>query len=154
MFSQSYAQENWTVWYRDTFDHEAPARIDVSGKGLTQGLAELWARYLFETVQASGQQGFSRFHLEWGGHGFIQIEGDWQGAKRLRFWLFGNKHHSYTGYVKEADPALLEHLANSHIRLIGNPQATHHILSIAAIARDAEDFASRLDQVDDAPAAS
>lgn len=138
------------MWYRDTFDHEAPARIDVSGKGLTQGLAELWARYLFETVQASGQQGFSRFHLEWGGHGFIRIEGDWQGAKRLRFWLFGNKQHSYKGYVQEAEPALLERLASTHAVLVGKEQITQQILTLAVIARDVEEFSSLLDQLGDA----
>ncbi|HSF80056.1 MAG TPA: hypothetical protein VLA49_02415 [Anaerolineales bacterium] len=138
-----HPREQWAVWYRDTFDRQAPARVDVQGQGLVQGLAELWARYLFETVQAGGQQGFSHFHLEWK-HGNVYLEGDWQGARRLRYWLFGETGHTYKGYVQEAEPELLERIAFTHAYLIDREQASQQILTSAVVARDVEDFAIRL----------
>ena len=42
----------WQVWYQDNFDRETPRRVEVEGEGLVLGLAELWSRHLFETVQA------------------------------------------------------------------------------------------------------
>jgi hypothetical protein len=72
------------VWYQDTFDRECPPSVDVRGRGLVEGLTELWARHLFETVRPSGGEGFSRFHLRWKPGRFVRIEGDQAGATRLQ----------------------------------------------------------------------
>jgi hypothetical protein len=45
------------VWYRDTFDRETRPSVDVRGQGLVEGLTELWARHLFETVRHGGGEG-------------------------------------------------------------------------------------------------
>lgn len=134
----------WEVWYRDTFDLECPPSIDASGRGLVKGLVELWARHLFETVRPDGNRGFSRFHLRWAGTRAIAIEGDWQGATRLRQWVFGSKTHSRKGYVNEGDGRLLEQIAVTHARLILADQPDEQILAAAASAIDRKDFEARL----------
>lgn len=141
-----YSAEEWAVWYRDTFDRECPPKIEVSGCGLVQGLIELWARYLFETVQADGQLGFSDFHLKWK-RGSISIDGDREGARRLRGWLFGPKDHTYRGYVQEADPALLGQIAHAHACLIEKRFTAKEILALAAATKDESDFVRRLGEL-------
>src|SRR5687768_15009963 len=56
-----YPDEEWVIWYVDTFDRDFPPRSEVSGRGLVEGLAQLWARHLFESVRPDGQSGFSSF---------------------------------------------------------------------------------------------
>lgn len=139
-----YPNEEWAVWYEDTFSRDDPPRIDVKGRGLVKGLAELWARHLFEAVRPDGQRGFSSFHLKWR-QGRVYIDGDQQGAKLLRGWMFGKKESSYKGYVAEADPALLKKVANAHAHIIERQQKADQILAIALAAKDSTDFANRLD---------
>jgi len=134
----------WEVWYRDTFDLECPPSVDVRGRGLATGLTELWARHLFETVRPNGSDGFSRFHLRWEGRRAIAIEGDWQGATRLRQWVFGRKTHSRKGYIKEGDARLLEQIVITHARLLLASQTEEQILAAAASAADRQDFEARL----------
>ncbi len=55
----------WDVWYQDLFDRDTPRQVEVSVWGLVTGLAELWARHLFETIEVDGQKGFSHFNLWW-----------------------------------------------------------------------------------------
>lgn len=131
--------DDWALWYRDTFDRECPPNVDMSGQGLVHGLTELWARYLFETIQADGQSGFSSFHLEWK-QVRIAIDGDREGAKRLRRWLFGQKDHTDRGYVAEADPALLEQIVHAHARLIEKERTAGEILALAATTESQPDF--------------
>jgi hypothetical protein len=88
---------DWEVWYRDTFDRECPPQVDVQGQGLAHGLMELWARYLFEEIGVGGRGGFSSFHFRWRNNR-INIAGSWQGATRLREWVFGTQEHSSKGY--------------------------------------------------------
>jgi hypothetical protein len=135
--------EQWEIWYDDTFDRDAPSSVDVRGRGLAKGLAELWARHFFESVRSDGQQGFSSFQLHWK-RGNINILGDREGAKRLRDWLFGKKEHSYKGYVAEANSSLLNTLAHVHARLIDKRQVTQQMLAVAVIAKDRKDFEDRL----------
>jgi hypothetical protein len=100
---------------------------------------ELWARYLFETVRPGGSRGFSRFHLWWKGT-HIDIHGDWEGATRLREWVFGAKKHGRKGYVEEGDTRLLERIAVAHANLILANQPCEQILAAAAAAKDRQDF--------------
>jgi hypothetical protein len=143
MPDEPYHNEEWAVWYTDTFDRDSPPRIDVRGRGLVEGLAQLWARHLFETVRPDGQQGFSRFDLRWK-QGRVVIDGD-RGAKRLRGWFFGKKESSYKGYAAEADPTLLKKTALAHARLIGRQQGAEQIMAAALAAKDRSDFVARLD---------
>jgi hypothetical protein len=137
-------EAKWELWYRDTFDLECPPSVDASGRGLVTGLMELWSRYLFETVRPNGSRGFSRFHLRWEGTSAIAIEGDWQGATRLREWVFGGKEHGRKGYVWEGDVRLLEKIALAHARIIPANQGSEQILTAAACAGDRGDFEARL----------
>jgi hypothetical protein len=136
-------EAEWEVWYQDTFDRECPPSVDVSGRGLTRGLMELWARHLFETVRPGGSRGFSRFHLWWKGT-HVDIHGDWEGATRLREWVFGAKKHSRKGYVEEGNTRLLEMIAVAHANLILANQPSEQILAAAAAAKDRQDFEARL----------
>jgi hypothetical protein len=137
-------EAEWEVWYRDTFDRECPPSVDVSGRGLVRGLMELWARHLFETVRPGGGRGFSRFHLRWKPMRSVEIEGDWEGATRLREWVFGSKAHSRKGYVEEGDTGLLEAVSVAHAHLILADRSCEPILATAAAAADRRDFEARL----------
>lgn len=139
-----YPDEEWAVWYADTFDRDSPPRSEVSGRGLVKGLMQLWARHLFETVRPDGQSGFSTFHLKWR-QGRVEINGDREGARRLRGWMFGKKESSYKGYAAEADPALLKKVAVAHAHLIKSGEKAEQILTIARAAKDGADFSNRLD---------
>lgn len=141
-----YPDEEWVIWYVDTFDRDFPPRSEVSGRGLVKGLTQLWARHLFESVRPDGQSGFSSFHLKWK-HGRVEIDGDREGAKRLRGWMFGKKESSQKGYAAEADPALLKKVAVAHAHLIERRQKAEQILVIARAATDGTDFSNRLDDL-------
>ena len=74
------SEAEWEVWYQDTFDRECPRQVEVAGRGLVEGLIQLWARHLFETVQADGQRGFSRFNLWWKQERrSVVVVGEWEG---------------------------------------------------------------------------
>ena len=120
----------WELWYRDRFDHDCPPSIDVSGAMLSIGLAELWARHLFETVLRSGGAGFSSFTLRWRDRS-LAVDGSAVGALQLRQWLFGEKEQSWSGYVAEAEPILLAAFVATHARLIDRPAITEQILLLA-----------------------
>jgi hypothetical protein len=104
----------------------------------------LWARHLFETVRPGEAQGFSRFHLRWGQAMFATVQGSWEGATRLREWVFGAKAHTRRGYVKAGDARLLDKIAITHARLIVRDQPADQILEVAADAQDRPDFERRL----------
>lgn len=136
-------EAEWEVWYQDTFDRECPPSVDVRGRGLVTGLMELWARYLFETVRPGGGKGFSRFHLWWKPTQIV-VDGNWQGATRLREWVFGAKKHGKKGYVEEGDTRLLKKIAVTHANLILANQSSEQILATAAASTDRQDFEARL----------
>jgi hypothetical protein len=135
----------WKVWYRDTFDHECPRRVEIAGQDLVKGLTELWARHLFETVQASGQKGFSHFNLWWEQREqSIEIVGDWEGQIRLRKWVFGDKQTARHGYVRAGDKKLLARIAEAHSKLLLAGQSSEAILTAARAASSRKDFEARL----------
>ena len=139
------AQIAWEVWYSDTFDRDSPSSVDAKGVGLAKGLAHLWARHLFETVQPNGAAGFSRFFLKWQG-GRVDISGSTLGEKRLRAWLFGDNRESLDGYADTANGQLLATIAAVHMRKLDRPTAASEILAVAETAANAEEFAERLAQ--------
>jgi hypothetical protein len=142
----SPGQVQWQVWYRDTFDRECPPRVEVAGLGLKEGLVELWARHLFETVRPDGSTGFSRFTLSLFPGGIVHLAVDAPGLARLRAWIFGRREHTRRGYVAAAaDRRLLERLAAAHAALLPGDPSAAGILSAAAAASDRRDFESRLD---------
>lgn len=135
----------WEIWYEDTFDRGCPRQVEIAGQGLAKGLVELWARHLFETVQANGQKGFSRFNLWWKQEGqSIEIVGAWAGSTRLREWVFGDKRQAREGYVRDGDEGLLAKLAVTHANLILAGQTSEAVLAAASASRDREDFEARL----------
>ena len=138
-------EAEWKVWWEDMFDRETPPSVEVTGRGLVQGLMELWARYLFETLQPNGWEGFSRFWLWWKqGCRSIKIIGDREGATRLRKWAFGEKKRTGGGYVEQGDRGLLDVVATTHARLILAEETSERILSMARDADDRDDFEARL----------
>jgi hypothetical protein len=134
----------WEIWYQDTFDRECPRQVEIAGLGLVKGLIELWSRHLFETVQANGRKGFSRFNLWWKQEGrSIEVVGEWVGSTRLREWVFGDKQHAYTGY-EEGDKELLMKVAVTHSNLVLAGQTSEAILLAARASASREDFEARL----------
>jgi len=134
-------EAEWEVWYEDRFDRECPRQVEIAGRGLAEGLIELWARYLFETVQANGQKGFSRFNLWWKQKGqSIEVVGAWAGSIRLREWVFGDKRQAREGYVQDGDEDLLAKLAMAHGNLILAGRTSEAILEAASASSDREDF--------------
>jgi hypothetical protein len=139
------SEAEWQVWYQDTFDRESPRQVEAAGRGLVKGLIKLWARHLFETVQASGQKGFSRFNLWWEQKGqSIEVVGEWEGATRLRAWVFGDKQRSYKGYVQEGDEKLLIKIAATHAALALTGQTSEAILAAARTTVNRKDFEAQL----------
>jgi hypothetical protein len=134
----------WEVWYEDMFDRECPPSVEVGGQGLVKGLMELWARHLLETVRPNGSEGFSRFHLAWGEKGFAKIVGNWQGATRLRKWIFGVKVYRGGGHTKAGDTRLLEAVGVALAHLILAGKTSQEILAAAAEAIDREEFEARI----------
>ena len=135
----------WELWYQDLFDRDCPRKVEASGQGLVQGLAELWARHLFETVQADGQKGFSRFNLWWRQQQkSVEINGDWQGMVRLRWWVFGNKRTASCGYLDDGDRELLRDVALAHSYLTMVGQTSEPILIAAQNCASREIFQEQL----------
>jgi hypothetical protein len=141
--NEPYPDDLWDLWYCDTFDHDSEPSLELDGFGLVIGLSELWARYLFETIQPDGREGFSSFSLNWNQRR-IYIQGDKKGALRLRIWMFGDKTQSEKGYVEEADKALLNQIADAHARIVDSDQSTQAILLLASIAIDRTEFEKQL----------
>ncbi len=137
----SLSEAEWTLWYEDTFDRACPRQIEMTGRGLVQGLIELWARYLFETVRPDGRLGFSRFNLWWKQAGqSIEVLGSGQGAARLRDWIFGDERSTDNGYVQAGDTDFLYKLAKLHARLILFDRTSETILEAAGMAKNRADF--------------
>lgn len=142
-WSDPVPHAQWEVLYWDMFDREAPPTIDTKGRGLARGLMELWARFLGETVQPSGRQGFSRFTFKWD-RGPVGISGSSEGATRLRGWAFGDKERFTKGYVGESDAFLLQMVATAHAYLLLDGASSEAILEAAQVAADRGEFEARL----------
>jgi len=142
---RSVSDAEWEIWYQDTFDRDCPRRVEIAGRGLVEGLLELWARLLFETVQADGGRGFSRFNLWWKqAKTSIEIEGEWDGLVRLREWVYGSKWRSTKGYAEEGDLELLKNLAAAHKHLILRGATSERILAVAKTSENHADFEAHL----------
>jgi hypothetical protein len=135
----------WEIWYQDTFDRECPRQVQVDGRGLVEGLVALWARHLCETVQANGQQGFSRFNLWWKQeHKSIAVVGEWDGLVRLRGWVYGGQWSAGKGSVETGDRELLTKVARAHKNLILRGATSEEILAAARESGSRDDFEQRL----------
>jgi len=120
----------WKVWHEDLFDRACPPNVETGGRGLVEGLTELWRRYLSASIGAGGERGLSRFHLSWEG-GSVIVSGDRSGAARLRGWVGG-------------DPGLLERTSRAHAELVLAGRTSEEILAAAAASADRGDFEARL----------
>ena len=106
----------WKIQYDDTFDRETPSSVEVAGKGLYPGLVELWARFLFETVQGGSMRGFSEFSL-WIPQLIVRVDGDMTVAHKMKQWVFGSATTSMHGVLDEVRRHdLLDAIARCHAR--------------------------------------
>jgi hypothetical protein len=146
----------WQVIYTDRFDREMPPSVEVEGQGLVVGLAELWARFLLETVQLASahrdgkleeqpSRGFSEFQLAAAGLR-VDLDGSLLGAHRLKRWMFAQATTT-SGIVEGANANLLRLLADTHARAGAVDTAALAILDAAEAAVDEPDFALRLGQL-------
>jgi hypothetical protein len=127
----------WQIWHQDTFDRESPRRVELQGRGLVKGLAELWLRHLTETLRADGGSSFSRFNLWWQPRGLsIRIVGAEEGLLRLRGWIVGKG-----GRV---DRQLLNAVARAHAQRVRAGGTSAPLVDAALASRDAADFQARL----------
>lgn len=140
-FSTTASEVEWELWYQDLFDRESPRQVEMRGRGLAEGLRELWARHLLETVQADGVRGFSRFNL-WlrQEHISVEIVGDWGGQRRLRNWVYGQPRGSTSLELDEGGVALLDLIAETHQDQILIGASSQKILSLAKNAQSQDEF--------------
>jgi hypothetical protein len=139
------SEATWELWYQDLFDRECPRKVEMSGTGLVQGLAETWARHLFETVQADGQKGFSHFNLWWlQKQKSIEIIGNWEGMVRLRRWVFGSQRTANRDYLGDGDQALLMEIALAHCYMLLSGKSSEAILKLAQKCANRDDFLKQL----------
>lgn len=82
----------WALYASDTFDRESPAHVDLRGRGLDDGLRELWRRVLSEGVHDGANKTFTDFSLEYGDLGIsVGVQPyDNQAYAKLRRWIYGH----------------------------------------------------------------
>ena len=138
----------WEIWHEDTFDCDCPRQVEFAGRGLVNGLVELWARHLFETVRPDGRRGFSRFNLWWKQpKRSLEIVGQREGLIQLRRWVFGGGQHAGPGRAQAGDRDLLREVAAAHCKLALANQTSEAILAAAAAAANREDFETQLSRL-------
>lgn len=134
------AGARWQVLSEDTFDRDTPRAVEARGTGLAAGLAELWRRFLTDTVTERGQRGFYRFNLWWEQGGCsVSVDGPWSGAVRLRQWVLA------AGTV---DRLLLDRIAVLHAGSVVAGGSSRAILEAAERAEDESGFRRFLDDAD------
>lgn len=134
------ADAKWKLWYQDLFDRECPRQVQKSGVGLFNGVMELWKRHLFETINAKGQKGFSRFNIWWEQENkSIEVVGDIKGAFILRQWLSDN-----TSRTPEGNKILLERIVIAHLGLLKRGESSEKILAAANSFDNFTDFNKHL----------
>lgn len=145
-YLESQASEaEWEIWHQDMFDRERPRQVEIAGRGLVDGLMELWRRHLFETVKPDGGKGFSRFNLWWKlEQKSIEVVGDWQGQVQLRRWVFGATPRRNMEDVDEGGKALLHKIAVAHKEKIMRGKTSEEILAIAKSSVSREEFEKQL----------
>lgn len=135
----------WEVWYQDTFDIDCPRQVECFGHALVDGLSELWARHLYETVQVNGQKGFSKFNLWWKQEQkSIEIVGEWEGQVRLRRWIFGDMQETKNQYGNAENSDIIKHVAGVHKKLILKGETSEKILEEAKRSMSREEFIKSL----------
>jgi len=138
-------ETEWEIWYQDTFDRECPRQIDIAGRGLEDGLVELWARHLLETVTEIGGKGFSQFNLWCEGENIgIEIEGEWGGLVKICDWIYGGEAQAGKSGSARKDVDLFKLLAVTHKTQILKGGTCDVILALAVVAETREDFIKQL----------
>jgi hypothetical protein len=152
----------WKIVHRDTFDRSEPASAELSGtNGRINGLVELWAKFLFETVHTGSRsvagptpgsiafvefatRGFSEFGLFIDGVGSVRIDGDLEGGLKLRRWVFGTVQYTLKHAIDEAKLPVLQVIARRHARDLAVEPTAAHLLARALTARDLDAFLALL----------
>ncbi|MBG0788819.1 MAG: hypothetical protein H0S79_27325, partial [Anaerolineaceae bacterium] len=112
----------------------------LSGEGLANGLVELWARHLFETVQPDGQIGFAKFDLWWKNEFWpVLIFGDEGGQLKIRQWVYG-EGEAGPNYLDTADRPLLRAIAETHAQLLTNELESDEIITLASKSNSRAEF--------------
>jgi len=132
--------ETWQLWYQDTFDREAPRKVEAEGEGLEKGLYELWKRHLSETVMEGGGRGFARFNLWWVEAGkSVEVVGGWGAQLKLRGWVYKWGKFIRTGRKVQLDEGLLQKIASVHADLIRGGETSERILdAVSKVGSKAE----------------
>ena len=139
------SEAEWEIWYQDLFDRECPRQVEIRGQWLVEGLIELWARHLFETIQSTKPQRFSRFNLWWRQERqSVEIVGEWEGQVRLRGWVFRDTMGTTTSSVEGKEYALLKRVAVTHKNHILRGGTSEEILGLAKSAQSRADFEKQL----------
>jgi len=135
----------WELWYQDTFDQERGRKRVLEGNSLFEGLIQLWAHHLYETVRPNGMIGFSQFNL-WlkQRKSSISILGDIAGQIKLRLWVFEERRVDYSGYLQAADREILEIIAEVHYMLIVDNRNSELIIDEVLSSKNREEFISRI----------
>ncbi|QRN84030.1 hypothetical protein JR338_04585 [Chloroflexota bacterium] len=145
--NQTISQENWDLWYQDRFELGSPRQIELSGQGLANGLVELWARHLHETVQPTGLTGFAKFDMWWKDAFWpVLIFGDEEGQVKIRQWVY-DERVAGPNYLDTADRSLLQMIAETHAQLLRNDLESDAIVSIASETESKTDFMAALNQM-------
>jgi hypothetical protein len=134
----------WEIYYRDTFDRGCPPSVEARGRGLVQGLLELWSRHLYEGVREDGRLGFSRFNL-WSTEPprSVSVANHPAGCAKLRGWVFGSAPSGRTD-TRPGGDRLLRLLASAHARLVATGGSSQAITAAAAEASDGAAFERQL----------
>jgi hypothetical protein len=128
---------SWQIWYQDLFDRETARQVEKEGRGLVEGLSQLWQRYLSEGCLADGQASFARFNLWWEqAQTSIEIHGEREGLRRLRMW-FGDEPDA-------GAEELLHNIAVAHCFLLLRGQTGQEIAALAAACSSRQEFEARL----------
>lgn len=139
---------DWEIWYQDNFEIPGHRKMELAGCGLVNGLVELWARHLYETVQRNGAFGFSRFNLWWRQQKTsIVIIGEVAGQVKIRNLVFGQRRLHSSSFLDIADTGLLELISEIHAKLVMRGQTCEEIILIARQINNREDFIEQINKL-------
>lgn len=119
----------WQLWYRDTFDRDAPPSLEARGTDIVHGLHALWFSTLKEAILENGSASFSRFHLTWGDAPAMRVEivvnpFDNLALLKVRRWVgFAEPSPTREGlptgqHLEEQRETVLGRLAQAHYDLL------------------------------------
>lgn len=145
--NQTISNASWDLWYQDRFELGSPRQIELSGQGLANGLVELWARHLYETVKPDGLTGFAKFDLWWKNQFWpVRIFGDEEGQVKIRQWVYV-EGETGQNYLDTADRVLLRAIAETHAQLLRNELESDAIILISSDSESKADFLAALNQL-------